>query len=88
MSHAWAHATKFISTNFAGILTIDAWPADGFRVAKYIRTNIIRTPLGMQAALTERINIERAASAPYGSLASLHQRPTVTVTDLYEGGPR
>lgn len=82
MQHAWAYASRFISTNIPGILSIDAWPADGFRIAKYIRSNIVRTPLGSQAAFQERVNIERASSAPYGSLASLNQRPMITVTDL------
>lgn len=81
-SHAWAHRTIFTSTNIAGILSIDAWTGEVQRIAKYVRSNIVRTPLGVQHAFVERVNIDRAASAPYGSMFSLADPANVSIFDI------
>lgn len=78
--HAWAYARKDFFLNFA-TLFIDSWGGDSQRVAKYIRSNIVRTPLGAQHAFVERVNIERAPSIPYGSMYEV-QGPTGNILDL------
>jgi hypothetical protein len=81
-SHAWAHAQRFISTNIPGILSIDAWTGEVQRIAKYVRSNVVSTPLGAQHAFVERVNIERAASAPYGSTVAVHDPANVSLFDI------
>lgn len=81
-NHAWAHTSRFVSTRIDSILSVDAWPAEVQRIAKYIRTNIVKTPLGMQHAFVERVNIERAASAPYGSTVALADPGDVSIFDI------
>lgn len=80
--HAWAHRSMWLSTSISQWLSVDAWPAAGSRVAKYIRTNLVSTPLGMQHAFVERINIERQPSAPYGSTVELMGPPTIPIHEL------
>lgn len=87
-SHAWAHATLFVSTAISAILSVDAWPADGFRAAKYVRENIVRTPLGVQAAFIERANIERPKTRAYGSQQYVPGQQFQTIDDLRVTRPR
>lgn len=68
--HAWPHRVAWISTAIKSWLSVDAWPADGVRAEKVIRRNIVSTPRGLQAAFVERVNIERPASTPFGSMAA------------------
>lgn len=81
-NHAWAHASMFVSTNIEGILSVDAWTAEVQRIAKYVRNNIVSTPLGVQHAFVERVNIDRAASAPYGSTIALADPANVSIFDI------
>jgi hypothetical protein len=81
-NHAWAHASRFVSTNIPGILSVDAWTGEVQRIAKYVRSNIVKTPLGMQHAFVERVNIERAASSPYGSSVALTDPGNVSIFDI------
>lgn len=80
--HAWAHTVRFVSTSIPGILSVDAWVAEGGRVAKYIRSNIIRTPLGVQHAFVERLNIDQTPSTPYGSLHALADTSSLNIFDV------
>lgn len=81
-NHAWAYGRRFVSTNISGILSIDAWTGEVQRIAKYVRSNIVRTPLGLQHAFVERVNIDRAASAPYGSTVALADPGDVSIFDI------
>lgn len=80
-THAWAHGRRDLFLNLASLF-VDAWPAEEGRIAKYIRANIIRTPLGEQHAFVERVNIERNPSIPYGSLYSVQGADPRTIFDL------
>lgn len=80
-SHAWAHGRRDFFLNFAA-LAVDAWTGEVQRVAKYVRANIVRTPLGMQHAFVERVNIDRAPSVPYGSLYEVQDTGVLSIFDL------
>lgn len=82
LSHAIAHAVVWTSTAIADWLSIDAWPADGLRIAKVERSNIVATPRGLQASFVERVNIERPASTPYGSMAAQRGMDAASILDM------
>lgn len=82
IEHAWSHGRRDLFLNIAGFLAVDAWTGEVQRVAKYIRSNIVRTPLGMQHAFVERVNIERAPSAPYGSAYAIVDPSDATIFDV------
>lgn len=84
--HAWAHTSRFISTSIPQILGVDQWVAEGGRIAKYVRTNIVSVPLGLQHSFVERVNIDRAKSSPYGSGVSVQADPNFTIRDLRNYG--
>lgn len=66
-NHAWPYIRRDFFLNFASLF-VDAWTGETQRVAKYVRSNIVRTPLGEQHAFVERVNIARNPSVPYGSM--------------------
>ena len=81
LTHAWSHGRRDFYFNFASLF-IETWTGAAERVAKYVRANIVRTPLGAQHAFVERVNIERAPNVTYGSLFAVQDDGVANIFDL------
>lgn len=81
--YASSHRQVWTSFNIPSILSYDGYPPDDGYFAKWLRSNIIRTPRGFQTAMVNPITIAVPDSQPAGSQQTLPGVSAVSLADLY-----